>query len=144
MKAKLHTLQDFVHASLAKAAKQQKQQYDRFTTSRSFKAGDPVWLSIPTAGKLQPRWDGGWTVTKVKGPCNLELTNGHHMKVVHVNRVRYRKQPDQTLDPSIPMQSQRWNSPSIDHCFVPSPENDSSLQRRYPLRERHPPDWLRF
>ena len=59
LKAKLHTLQDFVHASLAKAAKQQKQQYDRFTTPRFFKAGDPVWLSIPTAGKLQPRWDGG-------------------------------------------------------------------------------------
>ena len=70
LKAKLHAMQDFVHANLAKSAKQQKQQYDRYTVSRSFKAGDPVWLSIPTARKLQPRWDGRWTVTKLKGPCH--------------------------------------------------------------------------
>ena len=47
----------------------------------------------------------GWRMNCHKSNCNLELTNGHYLKVVHVNRVRYRKQPDQTLDPSIPMQS---------------------------------------
>ena len=142
LKAKLHTMQDFVHANLAKSAKQQKQQYDCYTVSRSFKAGDPVWLSIPTARKLQPCWDGRWTVTKLKGPCNLEITNGHQSKVVHVNRVQHRIQPNQTLDPSVPTKPQQWNSPDIDHhCVSPDSEND---QRCYPLRERHPPDWLRF
>ena len=138
-------MQDFVHANLAKSAKQQKQQYDRYTVSRSFKAGDPVWLSIPTARKLQPRWDGRWTVTKLKGPCNLEITNGHQSKVVHVNRVQHRIQPNQTLDPSVPTKPQQWNSPDIDHhCVSPDSENDGTPQRRYPLRERHPPNWLRF
>ena len=140
LKAKPHTLQSFVHAWLAKAAEQQKQQYDHFTTPRSFKIRDAVCLWMPTAGKLQPCLDGGWTVAKVKGPCNLKLTNSHHLKVVHVNHVRYWKQPGQTLNLSIPIQSQQCNSPSIVHCFVPSPEKDSLLQRCYPLCERHPPD----
>ena len=145
LKAKLHTMQDFVHTNLAKSAKQQKQQYDRYTVSRSFKTGDPVWLSIPTARKLQPRWDGRWVVTKLKGPCNLEITNGHQSKVVHVNRVQRRIQPNQNLDPSVPTKLQQWNSPDIDHHFVsPDSENNDTPQRRYPLRERHPPDWLCF
>ena len=55
LKAKSQTMQDFVQANLAKSA---KQQYDRHTVSRSFKVGDHVWLSIPTARKLQPHWDG--------------------------------------------------------------------------------------
>ena len=143
LKAKLHTMQDFVHANLAQSAKQQKQQYDRYTAPRSFKAGDPVWLSIPTARKLQPRWDGRWTITNQKGSCNLELTNGHQSKVVHVNRVRHRIQPDQNLDPSVSTTPQQWNSSDIDHCFVP-PASEDSIPQRYPLRERHPPDWLRF
>ena len=32
-----------------------------------FKVGDPVWLSIPTARKHQPHWDGKWVVAKLKG-----------------------------------------------------------------------------
>jgi len=69
LQAKLQALQDFVHANLAKSAEQQKRQYDRHTTSRSFNPGDLVWLSVPTARKLQPHWEGKWTVSKVKGPC---------------------------------------------------------------------------
>ena len=138
-------MQDFVQANLAKSARQQKQQYDRHTVSRSFKVGDPVWLSIPTARKLQPHWDGKWTVAKLKGPCNLKLTNGSQSKVVHVNRVRHRLQPDQHLDPSVSTNLQQWNSPHIDHYFFPPSFADDGIpQRRYPLREQHPPDRLRF
>ena len=38
-----------------------------------------------------------------KGPPirNLELTNGNQSKVVHVNRVHHRQQPDQHLNPSV-------------------------------------------
>ena len=50
---------------------------------------------LPTARKLQPHWDGKWIISKVKGPCNLELTDGHQSKVVHVNHVQHRIQPDQ-------------------------------------------------
>ena len=43
-------LRDFVEANLAEATNHQKSVYDQHTSSRSFSAGDPVWLSIPTAG----------------------------------------------------------------------------------------------
>ena len=104
LKAKLQTMQDFMQAYLAKAT---KQQYDHHTVSHVFKVGDPVWLYILTARKLQPHWDGKWTVTKLKRPCNLELTNGNQSKVVHVNRVCHRRQPDQHLDPSVSSNQQQ-------------------------------------
>ena len=58
------TMQGFILANLAKSAKQEKQQYDRHTAPRSFKACDPIWLSIPTA--IGNYWDGRWRVTKLK------------------------------------------------------------------------------
>ena len=48
------------------AARHQKQEYDKHMGIRTFKAGDLVWLSIPTAGKLDPRWEGGWKVKACK------------------------------------------------------------------------------
>ena len=93
LQAKLQAMQDFVHANLAKSAKQQKRQYDWHTLSRSFNPGDPVWLSVQMARKLQPHWEAKWTVSKVKGPCNVELSNGLQSKVVHVNRARHRDPP---------------------------------------------------
>ena len=83
MKAELHTTKDFVQANLARSSK----QYDRHTILCSLRVGDPIWLSIPTAWKLQPHWDGKWTVGKLKGPCNLELTNGNQSKPIYVNHV---------------------------------------------------------
>ena len=59
---KLAVLQDFVHANLTQEASRQKTYYDHCTHVPSFTTGDPVWLSIPTAGKLEPRWEGGWVV----------------------------------------------------------------------------------
>lgn len=51
----LARLQDFVDAHIAQAAHHQKTQYDQHTRGRSLQVGDSVWLSIPTAGKLDPR-----------------------------------------------------------------------------------------
>ena len=47
---KLAVLQDFVHANLTQEASRQKTYYDHRTYVPSFTTGDPVWLSIPTAG----------------------------------------------------------------------------------------------
>jgi len=58
LQAKLAELRDFVESQATQAASKQKCTYDQHSTSRSFRAGDPVWLSIPTAGKLDPRWEG--------------------------------------------------------------------------------------
>ena len=58
--AKLAELRDFVESELAAAGHNYKTNYDKHIRTRSFVSGDPVWLSIPTAGKLDPRWEGRW------------------------------------------------------------------------------------
>ena len=58
-------MQDFVHGNLTKCAEQQKRQYDCHMFPHFFNPGDPVWVSVPTAKKLQPHWDEKWTINKV-------------------------------------------------------------------------------
>ena len=77
MYAKLAELTDLVEAHMAEAAEGQRQQYKEHSHERSFKVDDPVWLSIPTAGKLDPRWEGNWVVNSVqvtKECCNFRWT----------------------------------------------------------------------
>ena len=54
LQARLAELQDFVHKNLTQTAHLQKSNYDNHTMESTFIPGDPVWLSIPTAGKLDP------------------------------------------------------------------------------------------
>ena len=89
MQAKLAELMDFVETHMVDAARHQKQEYDKHMGIRTFKAGDLVWLSIPTAGKLDPRWEGGWKVKACKSPVNMEISDGTRNRVVHVNRLRH-------------------------------------------------------
>ena len=69
-------LKDFVESKLSSAAAEQKRFYDRSSVQRSFKVNDPVWLSIPTAGKLDPKWEGEWKVISIKSPVNVGISNG--------------------------------------------------------------------
>ena len=55
LQVKLAVLQDLVHINTTKAAQVQKLHYDKLSTSHSFTPQELVWLSIPMAGKLQPR-----------------------------------------------------------------------------------------
>ena len=76
--------------------------YDRHTRpSRQFKIGDPVWLSIPTAGKLNPRWEGNWRFSSVKSPVTMEIMDGKRSRVVHINRLHHRVQPDTAATPEV-------------------------------------------
>ena len=59
LQSKLSQLQDLVEADNTEAAHRQKLCYDRRSSERRFKVGNMVWLSIPTAGKLDPHWEGG-------------------------------------------------------------------------------------
>ena len=52
--AKLAELSDLVEVHMAEAAEEQRQKYNKHSEERSFKVDDPVWQSIPTAGKLDP------------------------------------------------------------------------------------------
>ena len=90
---KMATIQDFVEANLVEAASQQQVYYNRHSCQRQFKVGDPVWLSVPTAGKLDPKWEGGWTVTKVESPVTIQIQKANKTRVVHVNRLQHRIQP---------------------------------------------------
>ena len=90
LQAKLAGFQDFVESSLLKAADQQKSHYDKQSLVPSFTMNDKVWLSVHTAGKLQPRWEGGWKVTAVKSPVTIVINNGRKSKVVHSNRLQHR------------------------------------------------------
>ena len=69
VQAKFAELQDFVHANIAQAAFNQKAAYDQHTNSASFKQGEPVWLSVPTAGKLEPKWESGMGCEVLKRSC---------------------------------------------------------------------------
>ena len=75
--------------NLVKAADQQKTHYDEQSTEPLFAVHDKVWLSVPTAGKLQPRWEGGWKVMSVKSPVTIQFNKGRKSKVVHSNRLRH-------------------------------------------------------
>ena len=54
IQAKIAELADFVETHMADADRHQKQEYDKCIGISTFKAGDLVWLSMPTAGQLDP------------------------------------------------------------------------------------------
>ena len=112
----------------------------------SFTTGDPVWLSIPTAGKLEPRWEGGWVVKSVKSPVNVEISDGRRTRIVHTNRLHYRYIPGAqdlaaqgSTEDSRSVLGSDWAPPTVDHFILPS-TSTSSISRRYPERQRQPPD----
>ena len=142
LQAKLANLKDFVDTNLVEAAQTQKSAYDHHVTSRKFTKGDLIWLSIPTGGKLSPRWEGGWRVEEIKTAVTMKITDGHRSKVVHVNRVRHRYQLQQgeSVEQEQNKSFTTWSPPEIEHSIVPV----DPPMRCYPLRDRHPPDRLRL
>ena len=139
LQAMMAELQDIVDTHVTQSAEHQKELYDRHSKTRLFHEGDPDWLSIPTAGKLDPRWEGKWVVRSIKTPITLEITDGDRTRVVHVNRLQPRIQP-QTVNknPGVPIPPPGiWSAPQVEHMFVP--ENTPGIEHRYPRRERHPP-----
>ena len=134
LQAKLAELCDWVESNLAAVAHKQKSAYDRHSTLPKFSVGDTVWLSIPTAGKHDSRWEGGWTVKSIKSPVNLEIAKGSRNKVIHTNRLWHRIQPSPTdlkkETTEIPIA--HWQPPTIDHQYIPPPA--PPVARRYPTR----------
>ena len=146
LQARLAELQDFVHTNLTQAAHLQKSHYDNHTMESTFIPGDPVWLSIPTAGKLDPRWEGEWVIKSVKGPVTIEICDGKHTKVVHSNRLQHRYVPGQRNTTKLnnttnEIDHREWTSPSVEHVILPPMEQNVS--NRYPQRQRRPPDRYR-
>ena len=141
LRTKLAQLSDFVETHLAQAAYKQKTAYDQHTQQRNFKIGNPVWLSSPTAGKLDFKWEGGWKILSVQGPATYTITDGTTTKTVHVNRLR----PQILATPSHNNTGSEanWEAPSIEHDEI-DPDVPVCGERRYPTRNRRPPDRLTF
>jgi len=138
----LSQLYDLVETHLVKAAQHQQTSYNQLQhiQDRCFQVGETVWLDSPTAGKLDPKWEGGWKVEAIKGPTSYEIANGKKKKIVHINRLRKRIQPlcvdvDSPQNAPLPV----WNPPTIEHQIL-----DADEGRRYPQRTRHPPDYFRY
>ena len=139
LQAKLAELQGFVEANLVESAHAQKSYYDTQSKITRFAKGDLIWLSSPTAGKLSPRWEGGWKIAEVKSPVTMKIVNGQCYKVVHVNRLRRRVQL-QPEEGNVNSKTMPWSPPEIEHSII----STDTPERRYPARDRHPPDHLRF
>ncbi|KAL5497228.1 hypothetical protein EMCRGX_G013661 [Ephydatia muelleri] len=154
LQAKMAELQDLVEAHVAESAHRQKVNYDRHSEERLFKAGDRVWLSVPTAGKLDPRWEGNWIIKSLKSPVTVEISDGVRKKVVHINRLPRQIQhttkshPGTTPPPATLANSgaQSWEAPGVDHFEEPAlpteelpTEPEPQPERRYPTRDRHAP-----
>ena len=149
LRAKLAELRDFVETNLAAAARNQKQAYDQHTSAPSFTVGDPVWLSVPTAGKLDPKWEGEWVIQSVKSPISMEIKHSRNTtKVVHTNRLRHRNVPSNATspqsDPHTNVRDQQWEPPTIDHAYLHVPPPAAIAPRRYPQRHRAQPDRYGF
>jgi len=76
-------LRDFVETYNSQASMQQKHHYDGHSSSRTFVVNDHVWLSVPTVGKLDPRWEGGWIIQAVKSSITWwqENPNCTHQRI---------------------------------------------------------------
>ncbi len=139
---KLAELQDLVDVHVVQASSHQKDSYDQRTKTRSFHVGDPVWLSIPNRGKLSPRWEGRWRVKSVQSDVNMEISDGERSKLVHVNRLQHRSQPQPTSQQTDMRHVQdtcEWSPPQIEHELLA----DTQPAPRYPGRDRQPPDRFR-
>ena len=137
-------LHDFVESKLALAASKQKSAYDNKSNQRSFKVNDPVWLSDPTAGKLDPKCEGNWKILAMKGPVNVKITDGHG-KVVHINRIQpciLPSFPTSTSNNSAKVTNVPWSPPQIEH-FVDYESESEPLVRQNPPCQQRPPDYYR-
>ena len=111
---------DFVETHNTQASSQQKQYFDKHTLPRSFAVGYPVWLSIPTAGKLDPRWEGEWIITSIGSPTTYTIHDGRRTKTVHINRLRRRLQAHSTTTTTapLPLPQEDWAPLLVEHHFV--------------------------
>ena len=147
LKVRLAELRDLVECHITQEAQRQKEFYDSTMKSRTFNVGDTVWLHMPTAGKLNARWEGGWTVKKVLSPVNVAVEHAStaRTRVVHLNRLQQRivrgvaeahgEQHDQ--HGGVPVAD--WEAPRIEHFILPpQQEQQAEVGRRYPQRVRHP------
>ena len=144
LRAKVAQLRDFGETHITEAQHLQRSSNDHGTRARDLCVGDPVWLSIPTAGKLDPRWEGKWRIHAIPGPVTYIIYDGTRYRTVYANRLRHRIQLDSKSTPIHAESGQNnttWRAPTVEHHTV---MDDPVSDRRYPQRVRRPPDCLQM
>ena len=101
-----------------------------------------MWLSILTTRKLDPQWEGGWTIQDIVSPINAKILDGQRTRVLHVNCLHHSRVIPQQVDPSCaPTKSiNRWHPPQIYHVIVSADPPVTEPIEHYPQQERRPPD----
>lgn len=141
LRCKLSRLYDFVETHMIDAAHHQQRSYNQRVQQRSFQVGDTVWLDLPTADKLDPKWEGGWIVKAVQGQTTYVIKDGRKDRTVHINRLCKWIQPAYTHSESSDDTSHEavWNPPMIEHEVVELEE-----ERCYPQLNQRAPDYFHF
>jgi transposase InsO family protein len=112
----------------------QKTKYDRHTVNRQFLVGDLVWIQIPSpqidntsiSHKLRPKYQGPCRLIEQLSPSSfnvIRLSDNVNLGATNVDRMKHYYEPQVATD---------LVAPPHDH---PSPPQI----RRYPLRNRRPP-----
>ena len=110
------------------------------TSAKSFAVGDPVWLSVPTAGKLDPRWEGKWIIQSIVSPTTYTVHDGLRTRTVHINRLRQRLQAaTSTIPTPLPLPQEDWAPPSVEHHCVT--DDHQCPAPHYTTRDRRQPDY---
>ena len=110
----------------------------KHTLARTFAVGEPVWLSIPTAGKLDSRWEGEWIVQSIVRPTTYTIHDGLRTRTVHIDRLRRRLQAvTYTIPTPLPLLQEDWAPPSVERHFV---TDDYKSPVHHPTRDQRQPD----
>ena len=137
-----------VETNLAASASNQKRSYDnRASSPPSFQVGNCVWLSVPTAGKLDPKWEGEWTVKSVKSPVSIEISNDskNSTRVVHANHLCHHNVPSLVNSQPAEVSQRQWQPPTVDHIYLPPlPPPAPITPAGYPTRNRRPPNFYGY
>ena len=131
LRAKVAQLRDFVETYITETQHLQRSSYDHRTPARDFCVGDPVWVSILTAGKLDPSWEGKWSIHAIPGPVTYIIYDGTRYRTVHVNCLRHCIQPDFKAPLSVQNQGRTtpFGAPTGEHHIT---MDDPVSDRRYP------------
>jgi transposase InsO family protein len=146
LQRKLHQMYELVELHLINSANNQKAFYDtRAKPRKCFEKGDQVWLSIPTAGKLDPRWEGGWMVEQYQAnqPTVIIGHSDGRKKTVHLNRVRpHVVRPARNVEGNTQSRPDvYWHAPSFNHEVDEIEEEYRPLEEppTRPVRNRRAP-----
>ena len=80
-------LHEMVEANIIEASDRQCNSYNN-CAKKALSVGQHVLLTNPTCVKLDPRWTGPWTITRLVGPTTVTVQMGKALRTVHVNRLR--------------------------------------------------------